>query len=872
MIEFERHSACTLCPLWQSANNPGLATRPLLDGQEITKDVAVLFVGQNPGYNEDKSTKNNPNGKSWIGFAGGLLFKFIEASGIPNYADVYLANACRCKNPQGGDITQSQIRVCREHLLVDIVKLQKEYKEVILVALGAKACYSVIKITSLNEALKKQGTRTPLFPAELPSDNPRVFFTYHPAILHPSRKPALIHAVEAHFNLLTRYLKREFIPNELVVIPEVGAQVPLWIGSKETCDIETYGILAGVEQTVFNPIKSKYIDGVDYDKQVVTVSFAYRDLTGLIRTPQYRWDVPRHRLIIRQWFRRLCKSKHVLTGQNIKYDLMYLWMADVELRYWINPNRLCVDDTLLWSFLLDEQQPEKGLKELSTLYGLVDYSNYKVMSKAGTAKSSADKHLHLLNSTDSAGTLLLAENCERLIKERFGSESPKLSHACSQMRNTVIWDTFDLDLNGSSLDVPRIQKFHDEEKAACKSLLGLAETDMGIKLAGKGSDAPLREFMLKCVQEAGLLTDSRVEWSDKTGKVSIGVENVNLVKKYLPQGEEYTILSMFQEFKERSKIVNTYTNPLLTKPRQGIVYVRGNIGMVFPSWYPIPSYFERGGSSDDKSGGQIQGRFSCKKPARQTEPHSIRQCSVSRWPGGKLVEWDVNQDHLRMAALLSGDPVLMDAYLNPSESIHSKTALTIFPGADPTDPGWKKSDMYKLGKTLNFLVLFKGGAAAFQRTALEDAQVEVEIGFCREAISKWYKKHFVYGEWQEQQIALASKQGFLVLPTGWSRTFGPAGTNTSSCEGDILNFLHQTPCAQITQSVHYEALRRFLKYHLHSLICLNIYDALFTDIYPGEEKTIREIMTELMTHPPLLPVFEKWVGRTVPWDFECREY
>lgn len=236
------------------------------------------------------------------------------------------------------------------------------------------------------------------------------------------------------------------------------------------------------------------------------------------------------------------------------------------------------------------------------------------------------------------------------------------------------------------------------------------------------------------------------------------------------------------------------------------------------------------------------------------------------------MEWDVNQDHLRMAALLSGDPLLMDAYFNPSMSIHTRTAFTIFPDADPNDPGWKDSNAYKLGKTLNFLVLFKGGADAFQRTALEDAGIEVDVEFCREAIYKWYHKHHVYKAWQDQMIALASRQGYLVLPTGWSRTFGPAGSNLSGFEGEILNFLHQTPCAQLLHSCQFEVLRRFRKYHLRSLICLQIHDALFTDIYYGEEKNVREIMTDVMRHPPLLPIFEEWVGRTIPWDFESREY
>lgn len=225
-----------------------------------------------------------------------------------------------------------------------------------------------------------------------------------------------------------------------------------------------------------------------------------------------------------------------------------------------------------------------------------------------------------------------------------------------------------------------------------------------------------------------------------------------------------------------------------------------------------------------------------------------------------------------MAALLSDDPLLMEAYRKEGENIHTRTALTIFPEADPVDSGWKKSDMYKLGKTLNFLVLFRGGAGAFQRTALEDAKVEVDLSFCQDSIDKWYAKHYVYKQWQDRMIDLAAQQGYLVLPTGWSRTFGIGQENIAGQAAEVCNFLHQAPCAQVTESAQYKIMLQFLKYRLRSLVCLNLYDAVYVDTFPGEGENVDEIVGEAMTHPPLLRVFEEWVGRTIPWKFEKKEY
>ena len=296
MIEFDAHPDCQLCSLFQSAKNPGLATRPLCNGQPVIKERAILFIGQSPGYQEDRV------GKSFVGFTGQLLDKMVKASKLTEYVDVYLANACRCKPPQGANETQSEIRACREYLKDDVTKLQAQYKDVIVFALGAKACYSTLNISSLTETLKKQGKESKFF-----NGNPRVFATYHPAMLHPMRKPALIRAVETHFSLVLRYLKGEFLPNALTIVPEVGLDVPKVLPAEVSFDIETYGILAGVEQTVFHPVKSKEIDGIDYDNQVVTISFAWYD-KGRLRTALYVWSNYSHRTKIRLWFKRLASA------------------------------------------------------------------------------------------------------------------------------------------------------------------------------------------------------------------------------------------------------------------------------------------------------------------------------------------------------------------------------------------------------------------------------------------------------------------------------------------------------------------------------------------------------------------------------------
>jgi len=858
---FEAHPDCKDCSLCESASKPGIPTRAF--GEIRHKPTALLVVGQSPGFNEDRQ------GKSFIGFTGQLLERFIVASRLQDCCDIYLANAVRCLPPQGANESQSQIRACRKHLERDVERIKGEgYKRIVILALGAKAVYSALNVTSLTEALKQQGIESPIF------EGIRVFCTYHPAMLHSKRSPAKVGAVEAHFQLLLRHLEEGFVPYQLEIKVELGAKVPKTLPKYVGCDIETYGLIKGYDQTVFHPMKSLAVDGIPLKDQTKMVSFAWED-GNTLRTAEYIFRIPKHRRLIREWFQRIIEQRSRCLGQNIKFDLLYLYHSgDPVLQYLINPSRLLVDDTLLWMFLFYEQQPEKGLKELCALFGIADYSKMKVTGKAGNATNDTDPDALFYNCLDSAATITLQSYLEHQIRGRYGADSPKLGPVCEWVRNAVIWDVFDLEQNGSSFNIRKLETVHETEKTRCQELLTSAEETYKIKLAGTGSDAPLRQLMLDSLEESNLLYDSRVEWTKKQGKPSIGAENISLVSEALTSGRNLDVITAFQEYTKRSKIVSTYTKPILSDPRKGIVVRKGNIGLVFPSWYPIPSYDNRGGSAEKDQGGQIQGRFSCKKPARQTEPPSIRDCSSSRWPRGKIIEYDVNQDHLRMAALLSGDPVLMGAYTTEGESAHTRTAISIFPQYAADKDNFKKlhPQEYALGKTINFLMLFRGGAKAFQANAMKDCQTELSIQFCEAAIRTWYRIHHVYGKWQDELIRKAGRQGYLELPTGWSRTFGIGQENAEAQAGEICNFMHQAPCGQVLQSSHFKAKRRFQKYNLRSVFCLQLYDALYVDTYPGEEEPVDEIMDDVMTHPPLLRVFEEWVGRTLPWKYEKVEY
>lgn len=232
----------------------------------------------------------------------------------------------------------------------------------------------------------------------------------------------------------------------------------------------------------------------------------------------------------------------------------------------------------------------------------------------------------------------------------------------------------------------------------------------------------------------------------------------------------------------------------------------------------------------------------------------------------------MSQDHLRMAALLSNDPVLRSAYTSPGLSLHTMTAQDIFPEVDVNSAGWKESKEYALGKTLNFLILFRGGPDAYVQTARKDVGVEITREFAKLSIDTWYAVHPVFKGWQDDLILEAEQKGYIETITGWSRTFSIGREGVQHSINEICNCAIQIPCAQCTQSAQYMIGCEFLRRRMKSLICLQIHDSNFADIYSGEEEMVDEIVTRHMERPPVLVALEQQLMRTIPFVCEKKVY
>lgn len=858
----------------------GIPTRCLHSDPSHTK--AILFVGEAPAFNEDKV------GQCWVGISGQVLQKFITTTGLELDADIFLGNACRCCLPQHKEPSAGQINKCRVWLQQDLdILAAANYEEIYLFCQGRFGFQAVTHLCSLEgQAFKSQGRDLSTFTKGLQVPGGytgpiRVFSTYHPAALLPgsnqhdksARTPSRVIAVQDHFALLARVVRGEVDlahPNPEGLITHVNEPMPPMdtLPGQFIVDIETYGILANKpEQTEFQPVRSACIDNVPTGKQIVSVTFLYRDELGLFQAYYYPFPGSYTRLL--PWFKAAAQEGVVLVGQNIKFDISYLRAHHPLYRYWLDPRRVVLDDTLLWSFLAYEHRPERSLKTLSYLFGIYDYSHDKVVGGHGKASSSRDPDLIKYNVIDCRNTYELLGYYQTEIRKMYGKETAKFSDLCRQMRNWILWDVILLEEAGIGLDTKYLTKLQTRCTHRCDVLSQFCG-DRGLKLAGGGSEKSKRKLLWDIFEAADMLSSRAVLYTDRTKELSVGIENVNLAMLNVKRGSrEGQLLRAWTAYTSRAKLLSSYVTPLLSKPAKGILYpsqaVPG-VGVVHPYWFPMPSEFAKSDGSG-AVGGQKQGRFSAQKPGEPTFPKEIKRAVASRFPGGTIQRWDMSQIELRVAAFLSGDRVMLQEYREGIDR-HLNMAKVIWPGMDHTDPAFRKT--YRpAGKMANFLIIYKGGAQKLVDTIMADLGLEVNVIEMQAAIDRIDARYHEFRKWQDDMIESVRQKGYWELPTGWSRYWG-SGDCINGKVSEIADFPCQTIAAQLLQSSLFAIHCDLLQTRCRSYIFDNIYDSLGVDTCPGEEKIVDAIVEKHLTNSPLYAKLLEVIGqdRRIPLLFE----
>ncbi|MBA3531385.1 MAG: uracil-DNA glycosylase [Ardenticatenales bacterium] len=93
--------ACTRCPL--------SATRKHAVPGEGPVDASLMFIGEGPGANEDRT------GRPFVGNAGQFLEELLATIGLTR-EDVFITNIVKCRPPNNRDPLPNEIDACKPYL------------------------------------------------------------------------------------------------------------------------------------------------------------------------------------------------------------------------------------------------------------------------------------------------------------------------------------------------------------------------------------------------------------------------------------------------------------------------------------------------------------------------------------------------------------------------------------------------------------------------------------------------------------------------------------------------------------------------------------------------------------------------------------
>lgn len=119
---------CSRCQLSQKRTK-------IVPGQGVS-NPEVLVIGEAPGEEEDKQ------GLPFVGPAGKLLDKMLNAIQLDRFSNCYIANTVKCRPPYNRDPQKEEAECCRSFLDAQIAVLKPK----MILALGKVAIRNLLKL------------------------------------------------------------------------------------------------------------------------------------------------------------------------------------------------------------------------------------------------------------------------------------------------------------------------------------------------------------------------------------------------------------------------------------------------------------------------------------------------------------------------------------------------------------------------------------------------------------------------------------------------------------------------------------------------------------------------------------------------------
>ena len=360
------------------------------------------------------------------------------------------------------------------------------------------------------------------------------------------------------------------------------------------------------------------------------------------------------------------------------------------------------------------------------------------------------------------------------------------------------------------------------------------------ELEAKAYELAGEEFMLGSTQQvARILFEKLGLTPGRKGKTGYSTDT----RVLRSIRSEHEIIPVIEEWREYSKLLNTYLGPLpelilledarLHTTFNQTVAATGRLSTTSPNLQAIPIRTELG--------------------------REIRSAFVAE-PGHKLLSADYSQVELRILAHVSGEPKLREAF-ERGEDIHTATAAEVL----GKDPATLTKDERNVAKMVNFGIIY--GISAFGLSEnleipREDAQAYIDAYLARFP----HVQDFI-----QRTIEQAARDGYVTTLFGRRRPVPEirASNRQTRSLGERLavNSVMQGTAADVIKKAMVAIHRRLREEGRAARLVLQVHDELLLEVPDAEVSAAKDLVREEMCNAfPLDPPLGVDIGTGDDWN------
>ncbi|MCC7361748.1 MAG: DNA polymerase I [Anaerolineales bacterium] len=498
-------------------------------------------------------------------------------------------------------------------------------------------------------------------------------------------------------------------------------------------------------------------------------------------------------------------------GHNLKFDYLVLARAGVQAAP-------LAFDTMLAEWLCDPASHSLGLKKLTFVRLGIEMTEIKELIGTGKKQLTMDQVPVAAAAPYAAADVDMTTRLQPILEAELAQKGQlKLLH---EMEMPLLPILAEMERTGITLDSELLGGMSGELQRR------LTKIEQKIyKLAGYEFNINSTQQLAKALFENERVALRPQERSRKTasGSYSTAADVLEELRG------EHEVIDLILEQRELSKLKSTYVDalPLAVNPDTGRVHT---------------TY---------KQSGAVTGRIASEDPNLQNIPirtelgREVRKAFIAP-RGWRLVAADYSQIELRIAAHVSQDATLLEAFRR-GEDIHAATAAAVL----GVDADKVTKEQRRQAKTVNFGILYGQGAFGLTRTTgftLAEAEAFIKTYFERLPGLKAYL---------DQTKQFAAEHGYVETLLGRRRYFPGLSLASNTREGAIararaereaINAPIQGTAADIIKMAMLRLPSALKAAGLQARMLLQVHDELVVECKTAEVKATAHILREVMEH------------------------